>query len=109
MYVIRNATLYTMDEKGVIQADICLKDGKIAAIGKDMPAEGAEVIDAAGKIITPGLIDRHTHGGYGCNFNTCNEEELQNYLTNCKKHGITSVLPTIMTDSVENINRQITN
>lgn len=63
MYVIKNATLYTMDEKGVIQADICLKDGKIAAIGKDLPAKGAEVIDAAGKIITPGLVDAHSHVG----------------------------------------------
>lgn len=63
MYVIKNATLYTMDEAGVVNADICLKDGKITAIGTSLPEEGAKVIDAAGKIITPGLVDAHSHVG----------------------------------------------
>lgn len=42
-------------------ADVLIEDGKIAAIGKDLAAEGAEVYDAAGKLVTPGLIDMHTH------------------------------------------------
>ena len=42
-------------------ADVLIEDGKIAAVGKDLSAEGAEVYDAAGKIVTPGLIDMHTH------------------------------------------------
>lgn len=88
-------------------ADVLICDEKIADISQNISDENATLIDGKNKIITPGLIDRHTHGGYGCNFNTCNEDELQNYLINCQKHGITALLPTIMTDSVENINRQI--
>lgn len=42
-------------------ADILVKDGKIAAIGKDLIAEDAEVYDAKGLIVSPGLIDIHTH------------------------------------------------
>ena len=94
-------------------ADILVSDGKIENIFSEAKGQVEtspkydHIKDCTDKIITPGLIDRHTHGGYGCNFNNCNEEELQNYLINCQKHGIKYVLPTIMTDSIENINHQI--
>lgn len=88
-------------------SDILLEDNRILQISNNINSENAKVIDGTDKIITNGLIDRHTHGGYGCNFNTCNEEELQNYLVNAQNHGITAVLPTIMTDSIEQINKQI--
>ena len=66
MYVIKNGTLYTMDEQGVIQADIAIDNGKIIAIGQNLPTEGATVIDAAGKCVTPGFVDPHSHiGGFG--------------------------------------------
>src|SRR3984885_10658119 len=42
-------------------ADIHLKDGVIAGIGQDLDAPGASVLDAAGLIALPGLVDLHTH------------------------------------------------
>jgi len=43
-------------------ADVLLEDGKVAAVGTDLgQPEGAEVIDAAGKVVAPGLIDLHVH------------------------------------------------
>ena len=41
--------------------DILVEDGKIAAIGKKLPAAGAEVVDVKGLVVTPGLIDMHVH------------------------------------------------
>jgi dihydroorotase len=41
--------------------DILIENGKIAAIGKKLNGKGAEVIDAAGKVVTPGLVDIHVH------------------------------------------------
>ena len=41
--------------------DILIEDGKIAAIGKNLSADGAEIIPAQGKVVTPGLIDMHVH------------------------------------------------
>ena len=42
-------------------ADVLVEDGKIAAVGENLPSEGAEVFEAEGKIVSPGLIDMHVH------------------------------------------------
>jgi len=41
--------------------DILVEKGKIAQVGKGLAADGAELIDATGKLVTPGLIDIHVH------------------------------------------------
>jgi len=41
--------------------DVLIEEGRISAIEKELKASGAEVIDAAGRIVTPGLIDLHVH------------------------------------------------
>ena len=42
--------------------DILIKDGKIAAVGEDLPVDGDEdVVDVTGKIVCPGFIDLHAH------------------------------------------------
>jgi dihydroorotase len=52
-----------VDSLGQIEtkADILIADGKIEAVGSDLNVKGAEIIDAGGKIVTPGLIDMHVH------------------------------------------------
>ncbi len=44
-----------------MKADILVEDGKIAAIGKKLSADDAEIISAEGKTVVPGLIDMHVH------------------------------------------------
>lgn len=66
MLLIKNATIYTMEDEGVLEgADILCEGGKIAKVGANLSAPGAEVIDATGLYVTPGLIDAHTHTGCG--------------------------------------------
>jgi len=43
--------------------DVAISGGKIAAINAKIDADAAEVIDARGKLVVPGLIDIHTHAG----------------------------------------------
>ena len=42
-------------------ADVLVEDGVIRAVGANLAADGAEIYDAAGKVVVPGLIDMHTH------------------------------------------------
>jgi dihydroorotase len=46
-------------------ADIGFGDGKVAAVGADLPLQGSDSIDARGLIVVPGLIDLHTHVYWG--------------------------------------------
>ena len=61
--MIRNAHLVDPDQDGIIQSDLLIRGGKIAAIGKGLPAEKEKVdeIDAKGAHLFPGLIDLNTH------------------------------------------------
>ncbi len=60
--VIRGGTIMTVSHGEIPNGEILLHAGKIAAIGPkvDVP-QGAQVIDATGKWITPGLVDCHSH------------------------------------------------
>jgi imidazolonepropionase-like amidohydrolase len=62
--VIRNATIMTAAGPTLRNAAILMRDGKIVAVGAtvDAPADAA-VIDGAGKYVTPGIIDTHSHLG----------------------------------------------
>lgn len=104
--LIKNITIQNPFENSFV-SDVLIEDGIISKIAENIISEAQEIINGTEKILTLGMIDRHTHGGYDCNFNTCDEDALQNYLINLKKHGIVAVVPTIMTDSIENINKQI--
>ncbi len=62
---IHNAVVHTQSAEGVLEhADLLIQDGQIAALGHDLKAPaGAEVIDAAGKPVTPGLFGGLSHLG----------------------------------------------
>jgi len=60
--LIKNATVWTNEKDGILQnADVLLKGGKIAAVGKNLSDAGARVIDGTGKHVTAGIIDEHSH------------------------------------------------
>ena len=46
-------------------ADVAFGDGKVSGFGRDLRAGGAEIIDARGLLVVPGLIDLHTHVYWG--------------------------------------------
>lgn len=52
-----------IDERNGLDAvlDLAVSNGRVAAVGNDLPVSGAEVRDVSGAIVTPGLIDIHTH------------------------------------------------
>src|SRR5438445_12222460 len=49
--------------------DVAVNRNRIAAVERNIPANAAaRVIDATGKIVTPGLVDLHTHVFHGCSY-----------------------------------------
>jgi imidazolonepropionase-like amidohydrolase len=62
--VIRNVTIMTAAGPTIPNGSVLVRDGTIAAVGAsvDAPA-GATVIDGRGKVLTPGIIDTHSHIG----------------------------------------------
>ncbi|HEV8217518.1 MAG TPA: amidohydrolase family protein [Gemmatimonadaceae bacterium] len=60
--LIKNATVLTVTKGTLQNTDVLLQNGKIAQIGKNLTAPaGAQVIDATGKYVMPGIIDPHSH------------------------------------------------
>ncbi|MCB0569149.1 MAG: amidohydrolase family protein [Phaeodactylibacter sp.] len=61
-YLIRNATVWTNEDAGILEnTDVLLQNGKIAQAGKGLKASGAIEVDGTGKHLTPGIIDEHSH------------------------------------------------
>jgi imidazolonepropionase-like amidohydrolase len=61
--LLTGATVLTGTGERLDDADVYFTDGKIVAVGPDLSADGATVVDASGKWITPGVIDVHSHLG----------------------------------------------
>src|SRR5213080_1652415 len=60
--LINNAVVMTVTHGNIQNGSIYIKDGKIAAVGRNLKAQaGATVIDAGGKYVTPGIVDSHSH------------------------------------------------
>src|ERR1700734_3899001 len=61
--LFKDGTIVTMDSKvpNLSTGDVLVDGDRIAAVGLDLQADGAEVIDATGGIVMPGLVDAHHH------------------------------------------------
>jgi len=60
--LIQNATLLTVSHGTIEHGSILIRDGKIAEVGASLKApKEAQVIDAAGQFVIPGIIDCHSH------------------------------------------------
>ncbi|SAI71698.1 chlorohydrolase [Bordetella ansorpii] len=61
--LFKGGTILTLDAKlpNLAVGDVLVQDGRIAAVGPALQADDAQVIDAAGHIVMPGLVDAHHH------------------------------------------------
>ena len=60
--LITNATIWTLAGDNIENGTVVVSDGKIRAVGSDVRIpDGAEIIDADGGAVIPGIIDAHSH------------------------------------------------
>jgi cytosine/adenosine deaminase-related metal-dependent hydrolase len=60
--LIRGGTILTMNDRfDVVDGDVSIRDGRIAAIGSSLPGAHDRVIDARGGYVLPGLVQTHIH------------------------------------------------
>jgi N-acyl-D-aspartate/D-glutamate deacylase len=83
--LIRNGLVFDGTGAAPCVQDIAIRNGRIDAIGSELPAVHADqVIDAAGKWVMPGLLDIHTHFDL--------EVEIEPGLPEAVRHGTTTVV-----------------
>ncbi len=104
--VLKHAQIYTGDR---VIADGFIRFGaKVEAVGpmdEYVALPDDEIHYLRDRVITPGFIDVHTHGGYSFDSMDGNAEELEQMVNlMAKEGGVTSIFPTTMTQSTENIN-----
>ena len=61
--LIRGADVLTMDPdwRELLETDVLIDDGRIAALGNNLSADDAEIVEANGMILMPGMVDGHRH------------------------------------------------
>jgi N-acetylglucosamine-6-phosphate deacetylase len=103
-----NPTLLThgkvVTPAGILEADLLMADGRIAAIGKDLVAPaGTQTIDAGGNWVLPGFIDTHVHGGLDADTMHATLEAFDTLSRHLARHGVTSWVPTLFACTAEQL------
>lgn len=106
-YFIKNLILVT--SKTIINnAYIEIKDGIILNYGKYEKINlNIPVYDGKKLKVFPGFIDCHTHGGYGVDFENCDDKKYFSLCKNFLSEGITSFLFTSVCNNKEFLNKQL--
>ena len=96
MMLIKNGLVHDAVNPEAYTADILIDDGRIAKIGKDIAADGAEIYDAAGKEIYPGFVEAHGHiglDGYGIGYEGQDYNEMGDIISP-QLRAIDAIQPT---------------
>src|SRR5260221_6519254 len=99
---IKGGRIIPIGQPAIDGGVILIRDGKIQAVGKDLPIPSDyRVIDAAGKVVLPGFIEAHSSRGMDqANERNNNVPFLsvvdgidpgQEYFEDCRRNGVTSV------------------
>lgn len=95
---------YGIEENGYL----AIIDGKFGHFQKEKP-ESAEIVDFSGKYIAPGFVDTHIHGLLNSDVMDNTPEAIKTISKGLLQFGVTSFLPTTLTDSVERLDESVEN
>ena len=84
--IVRNGTL-VVPGLGIFAADIGISGSRIAAVGEGLDETSAEVLDARGRVVLPGIFDPHVHIGNELSF----EQEAESETRAAILGGVTTI------------------
>ena len=93
--ILKNGRVFT-EEGRFVSADVELEGGKITRVAPAGTLDGDQVIDAAGKYVTPGFVDIHIHGSKGSDFCDNGAEHIETMSAYLGGEGVTSFCGTTM-------------
>jgi len=91
---------------GILEADLLVVDGKIAAIGKNQAGpSGTRTLDARGNWVLPGFIDTHVHGGLDADTMHATPAAFDTISRHLARHGVTGWVPTLFACPADALSR----
>ena len=113
-FIIVNAMVYRTEERDFLPGTVEVKNGVITSVvlgtDRDMKCVSSAdlpVIDAHGKYLVPGLVDVHTHGRIGYDFDSADAAQMREMRASYASDGTTTVLPTIASAPLDKIEHSI--
>ena len=98
--MIRNARVLVHAQRCVKEEAVLIEDGTILDIASECELPHAEqVIDAEGLYLAPGLLDTHTHGIGGFDFNTCTAQAIEEITALEHAEGVTGFLASLVVEN----------
>lgn len=98
--MIINARVLMHAQRCVKEETVLIEDGTILDIASECELPHAEqVIDAEGLYLAPGLLDTHTHGIGGFDFNTCTAQAIEEIIALEHAEGVTGFLASLVVEN----------
>ena len=106
----KNGKIYVSDQKSFVSGSVGVCDGEICGVylGSAAPlGEYDETVDLEGEYLVPGLVDVHTHGRAGGDFNTAGVDLMRKMSESYIRSGATSVMATLASATYDDLSESI--
>jgi len=107
--LFKNGFVYSTESHTFIRKDILVENGIIIDDNytKNTDYAGLTIVDCEGKFVLPGLVDVHTHGRAGFDFNTASETDYDTIRASYAKSGTTTFMATLASASYDSLVKSI--
>ncbi len=87
--LIRGGFVVTGDPEipDIPKGEVLIEDGRIVAVGSDLKADDAEILDAVDRIVMPGFVDGHRHIWQGALRSVCADGSISDYVRTIRMHA----------------------